>query len=344
MRYNITHNIVGALKILLMLVFFLILLHTGSMILAEHWAFDDALWFSFTTLLTVGYGDFYPATNVGRLATVLLSYIPGIALFSALVGLINEWWTERRWKKVTGQWNWKMKNHIAIIGNPNTDAEGYFLRFLREIRNCPEYNESPVIVLTKLWNDGVPQAIHELGMNYVKGDIYDPTAVDHMNLHTARAVICMANASDRQSDDKMFSLVSRLRDLGVAAPIIVECVEDSDRVRMKAIGASIVVRPMRAYPAMLVTAMKCPGSETIIENMFTSHGDQMKTFPIHNQNITFMEAVVRVLDQDIGLVIAVGFRDGTIKSNVSATMVLSDATSLFVLVRENTGPLPSSIL
>jgi len=47
----------------------------------------DALWWSVTTITTVGYGDLYPVTGEGRLlASVLM--IAGVGLFGALSGLV----------------------------------------------------------------------------------------------------------------------------------------------------------------------------------------------------------------------------------------------------------------
>lgn len=52
--------------------------------------FDDALWWSVSTLTTVGYGDMYPVTFGGRAVAVFLM-ITGVGLFSAAAGLIASW-------------------------------------------------------------------------------------------------------------------------------------------------------------------------------------------------------------------------------------------------------------
>ncbi|MDX8414490.1 MAG: potassium channel family protein [Mariprofundales bacterium] len=45
---------------------------------------EDALWWAFVTLTTVGYGDLYPITSVGRLVAVM-TMLFGITLYSLLV-------------------------------------------------------------------------------------------------------------------------------------------------------------------------------------------------------------------------------------------------------------------
>lgn len=48
---------------------------------------EDAVWWSITTMTTVGYGDRYPVSTEGRLVAVLLM-ITGVGLFGALSGLM----------------------------------------------------------------------------------------------------------------------------------------------------------------------------------------------------------------------------------------------------------------
>jgi len=50
---------------------------------------EDALWWSFVTITTVGYGDFYPVTNLGKLITFVL-IVCGIASFGTAISWINQ--------------------------------------------------------------------------------------------------------------------------------------------------------------------------------------------------------------------------------------------------------------
>ena len=55
----------------------------------EHWRALDALYFTITTLTTVGYGDFYPKTDAGKIFTMLYIFI-GIGLLSGFIILLGE--------------------------------------------------------------------------------------------------------------------------------------------------------------------------------------------------------------------------------------------------------------
>jgi len=48
---------------------------------------EAAVWWSFVTMSTVGYGDFYPVTTMGRLVAVIFIII-GVGLFGVVTGFL----------------------------------------------------------------------------------------------------------------------------------------------------------------------------------------------------------------------------------------------------------------
>ncbi len=56
--------------------------------------FRDAVWWSFTTVMTVGYGDRFPVTDAGRVVAVALM-VSGIALLGVVTASIASWLLER---------------------------------------------------------------------------------------------------------------------------------------------------------------------------------------------------------------------------------------------------------
>jgi voltage-gated potassium channel len=53
---------------------------------------EDALWWSYTTITTVGYGDRFPVTTEGRLIGVALMTV-GVGIFGTYTALIAAWIT-----------------------------------------------------------------------------------------------------------------------------------------------------------------------------------------------------------------------------------------------------------
>lgn len=56
--------------------------------------FGDALWWSFATVTTVGYGDRFPVTTTGRLVAVVLM-LAGIALLGVVTASLASWLIEQ---------------------------------------------------------------------------------------------------------------------------------------------------------------------------------------------------------------------------------------------------------
>lgn len=59
---------------------------------------EDALWWSYVTVTTVGYGDKYPVTSEGRLIAALLM-TTGVGLFGTFTGFLASWFVEDRRKE-----------------------------------------------------------------------------------------------------------------------------------------------------------------------------------------------------------------------------------------------------
>ena len=56
---------------------------------------EDALWWSFVTLTTVGYGDRYPVTTEGRLIAAVVM-VTGMGIFATFTGFVASWFSEER--------------------------------------------------------------------------------------------------------------------------------------------------------------------------------------------------------------------------------------------------------
>lgn len=74
-----------------------------------------AIWYSLVTLTTVGYGDFYPVTAVGR-GIGLFFLLGSLGVLGLLIGEIGEKMHEYREKKRLGHHGTQFTDHIIIIG------------------------------------------------------------------------------------------------------------------------------------------------------------------------------------------------------------------------------------
>jgi voltage-gated potassium channel len=54
---------------------------------------EDAIWWAFVTITTVGYGDRFPVTTEGRIIAALLM-TAGVGLFGTFTGFVASWFME----------------------------------------------------------------------------------------------------------------------------------------------------------------------------------------------------------------------------------------------------------
>lgn len=127
-----TFSLVSAVSILLVIFGAIAILQLekgidGSNIHNAH----DALWWSFVTITTVGYGDFYPVTFEGRVVAAILM-TAGVGLFGTFTGFVASWFLEEDEEKqdahvVTnlrseiGELNAKVDKLTMLIQEQNND-------------------------------------------------------------------------------------------------------------------------------------------------------------------------------------------------------------------------------
>jgi voltage-gated potassium channel len=56
---------------------------------------EDALWWAYVTITTVGYGDKYPVTTEGRIIAAFLM-TTGVGLFGTFTGLLASWFVAEK--------------------------------------------------------------------------------------------------------------------------------------------------------------------------------------------------------------------------------------------------------
>jgi voltage-gated potassium channel len=56
---------------------------------------EDAIWWAYVTITTVGYGDKYPVTTEGRIIAAFLM-TTGVGLFGTFAGFVASWFVSEK--------------------------------------------------------------------------------------------------------------------------------------------------------------------------------------------------------------------------------------------------------
>jgi voltage-gated potassium channel len=89
-RKNGTFSLVAILSFLVMIFASISILNVETDPNSNIKTAEDAIWWSFTTITTVGYGDRYPVTTEGRIIASILT-IAGVGLFGTFTGFVASW-------------------------------------------------------------------------------------------------------------------------------------------------------------------------------------------------------------------------------------------------------------
>lgn len=289
------------------LLLIIIALHVYFMGLFEDFGWQDALWLTLTTLSTTGYGDISAGTIEGKTATVVLLYLCGIFILAKATGDYFEFRTNIRVKKINGFWEWHMSNHVLVINTPSQQGEQFFLRLIKHLHKS-EMQANMVQILTQQFPNGLPSRltampglIHYTGSGTVTDDLLA------VNVSQAKYIVILAKQEEnRESDSRTFDILHRLQALNLREEVLIlaECVDDDNRQRFKQAGADMIIRPIRAYPEMIVRSLVAPGAEQIIENLFSSSGDLYLRYEVDIKETPWKDIVCQLMQRDFGTAVA----------------------------------------
>lgn len=153
------NQIVSSVFIILILMF----ASSLGMYNAEHAAQPDVfrnafsgIWWSMSTLLTVGYGDIYPVTFVGKLMAIIIAFL-GVGAVAVPTGIISAGFVEQYTRKAnsgTGLYDIEKIGEILVsresefcgktIGEIQNDHDIHIIVLLRDGLTVIAYDEIPV--------------------------------------------------------------------------------------------------------------------------------------------------------------------------------------------------------
>ena len=339
-RRSVVRDLRNRIRFALIGLLILIGLHAVAMMAFEHLGLGEAIWLTFTTITTTGYGDFSAKTTAGRASTIVLIYLSGIFLLTQAGGAFFEFRILRRERKRRGEWRWDMRDHIVFVNAPADEPGDYLRRLLDQLhRSHANFANVPSLILTEAFPDGLPPDLEDDPLIVqLKGRFDDPAALEAAGVDGARVLVILAEQEgERLSDSRTFDIIHRLRERGITARIVAECVDDMNRERLKRAGASAIVRPLRGYPEMIVRAIVAPGTEWIIERLFSSEGDECLRFDVTVRGLIWSKIVTAVLEANFGTPVGYADAQGQPHSNPPPHTAIS-AEALFILVDETQKP------
>ena len=338
-RLNFLHPVERRRKMinLALMLFGLALIHVGGMVYFEALSVWDAVWLTLTTITTVGYGDLSPQTEAGQLTTMVLMYGFGIFLLAQIAGEWIDYRFDRYERKRKGLWTWNMKNHILIINSPDTDGDRYLQILTEQIRASHTLSEHPIQIVSAHYPEGLPNVLLDQEVVLHQGAPESVGVLNEVSIEDAAFIIVLAvDASDHRSDSVTLDILDRLNHEQSSAYIIAECLQDENRSRLREHGADAVIRPVRAYPELLVRALVAPGSETVLEDLFKNEGVHPRRYNVVLNGQLWKHIVTTVVFEGLGTPVGFMGPKGIISNPGPDDVIMGSA--IFILVYHDRVP------
>lgn len=257
---------------------------------------DDALWWSMTTLSTVGYGDLYPTTAGGRVIA-FATMIVGVGVLGTLAATIATAFLEVRERGKKGIRSYRMDDHLIILGWNEKAA-----RAIDEFRFDPRHEATRIVIIADLPESPVPDP----AVRFVRGQ---PGKIDVLERASARqAAIAIAFArdpKDPRSDHETALVVTALREVNPEVRVSAELVHPDHREFLLRAGCDAVIDDQGLASSLLVRSAQDAGLAEVVETLLSNdEGSELYRVPIADEHVgrSFRDYCVAMLDRDCAVI------------------------------------------
>lgn len=233
---------------------------------------NDSLWWSLVTMTTVGYGDFFPVTIMGRLLVGVPTIIFGVSILGYVLSIVASSLIESKMKEVRGMKNIKIKNHIIIC---HYSSPSRIDKLINELRKDSLTKKSPIVLIDEHL-ESLPSELVSAGVLFVKGDPSREKVLQQANLTEAKSVIVQCLVNDKEnSDNHNLKIALTVEVLKPEVYTVIECTNPENIDFFKRAGCDSVVCISSLTSQMLVQELLDPGVGTIVSELTSNtHGKQ----------------------------------------------------------------------
>lgn len=232
----------------------------------------DAIWYTIVTITTVGYGDIYPKTFIGRLIGISILMF-GAIMFGAVSGKIASVLFERQLKRDRGLIKLKkIKNHFLICGW----KQGFEYILDGVLAANPEIPLEHIVIINTTSADQMEKIKSESrfqGINYIYGDFSDEATLIRANVKTAsRALILSDYSSDYSSleiDSRTVLAVLTIENLNSRIYVAAELIDNKFEKHLSIAHCDEIILSSDYERSLLVSASSGTGISHVIKDLIT---------------------------------------------------------------------------
>ncbi|AGK53056.1 potassium channel family protein [Bacillus sp. 1NLA3E] len=292
--------------------------------------FFDALWWTMTTIVTVGYGDFYPSSQVGRIFTMLLLYTVGIGAMGLIIGKIFESFSLYRKLKEEGKLKYSGEGHYILIGSSREKMQNV----LEEIISTETKAEIVII------DNDIKCPIEHERVHFISGDPADEEILLKANILESRSVSIFTDERielTEYADGKTLLIASRVESISKrfqkSIYTIVEIMKENHISLFEYAHVDEFILAKESVSRLMAQAAIYPGSSRLFKQLL-SNTDKDNLYEIYKkpQWNTYKDAAMDLFDLGATLISDGSHLDIARRPNDS----IADDAKMFVICDEVT--------
>jgi voltage-gated potassium channel len=258
----------------------------------------DSIWWSMVTMTTVGYGDYFAVTPVGRFLIAYPCMLIGIGIIGFLVGAVAEVLLEQGARQRRGLMPIEERDHVIICNCPNVEK---VLSIIDELVIVPEYKDRLFVLISDILEE-LPEAFARHHVRFVKGNPSREEVLLRANIEGCAGVFVLAHdPKDLSSDEKTFTTATMIemirKDKNLNFKVVVELVNKENYRMMSRTNVDRIVTPDGITSCLLVQEFLYKGIHDIIHQIITNTvgsefyilDTELEGYSIHELQVAMLE-------------------------------------------------------
>jgi voltage-gated potassium channel len=188
---------------------------------------EDSIWWAIVTSTTVGYGDKYPISRLGRIIGILTMFF-GMALVGVITGNIASTLVEKQLKEDRGLKPVKIKNHYVICGWKK-DMAMVLSNIAKRKEDFAGYDVVLVCMAESEQIENLKSNILFANIHYVYGDHIDEHVLNRANIRFAKKVLVLADELGKSGQDADSRTVMSVMSIKAISKSVYVCAEIIDQ-------------------------------------------------------------------------------------------------------------------
>ena len=289
---------------------------------------DDALWVTYISFTTIGYGDLYATTRWGRLVTVATTLI-GIGGLAVIAGEVINFFATRSERRRRGMLELShLRDHVLVINWP---GEGAVRAAIEKLRVNPDMRRTPIVVIS---ND-ISELPPDLGgdVYFVKGSPSDLSTLVKANAASARSALILArHPGEGETDTLTAAAIAQIKGLNPSVTIIAEIVDLLHRPLFVTAGCDSIVPTAQTGHNLLSLETANRGVAAFVEEMTDpAKGSSLMSEATTLSGYSFTDVAVALRRLPERIILLGIVRDGTYLVNPGQDCAIQPGDDLVLL-------------